>query len=625
VRKNLSSIYGAVLIASALLLSRAASAAEEGYRPEKDTRPVREDKLPAGHSADDGHDHSAQDDDKGPLELPFPELKGTLNYDTIQMLAIQEGGRKKPLSTYIFEQMEQLVGRPIFSSEPYVKDKLSKEPRKVGAADLFFSIWLSPDEWRHAAIILVADAGLKEALGFELKESHFSFLRLAKSSKLKELVDAGMARRHKGDDKDMTGLEKEAEIIGQRMQLMFNIMSASRAIKMVPHPDNANGRWYSLKEFEESYSDEASARGEERPERYYPPEKYEALRVKYNAFAQAFHDRNEQQFSNASQELRTELVNLSPVVYPKYSALEREVTYNQTRPFGKAWVLYFFAAVFGLVALKVKSKPLYFALMGFYLGGLGLHIYGFALRCLIAGRPPVSNMYESVIWVGFGAVFFGLIFELIYKKGIFALSGAVGGFLCLVLMDLLPAVMGNPNMPGAEAGIKPLQPVLRDNFWLTVHVLTITLSYAAFLLAWVLGHVTLAKHLFEPGAKKDHHELHQFVYRAVQVGVLLLSIGTILGGVWAYYSWGRFWGWDPKETWAFIALMCYLVVLHGRFTGWWGNFGMSVGSVLCFQAVVMAWYGVNFVLGSGLHAYGSGAGGLEYSTSRRSSRWTWFS
>jgi ABC-type transport system involved in cytochrome c biogenesis permease subunit len=221
-------------------------------------------------------------------------------------------------------------------------------------------------------------------------------------------------------------------------------------------------------------------------------------------------------------------------------------------------------------------------------------------------------MYESVIWVGFGAVFFSFIFELIYRKRYFMMCGAAAGFFCLILMDLLPAISGNSDMPGFGSKISPLQPVLQSNFWLTVHVLTITLSYAAFMLTWVLGHVTLARHLFDPGAKEAHRELHLFVYRAMQVGVLLIACGTILGGVWAYYSWGRFWGWDPKETWAFITLMCYLVVLHGRFTGWWGNFGLSVGSVVCFQSVVMAWYGVNFILGSGLHAYGSGAGGLEY-------------
>jgi len=226
---------------------------------------------------------------------------------------------------------------------------------------------------------------------------------------------------------------------------------------------------------------------------------------------------------------------------------------------------------------------------------------------MIAGRPPVSNMYESVVWVGFGAVFFSMVFEVIYKKKYFMLCGAAAGFLCLVLMDMLPILTGSSDTPGFGHDIKPLVPVLRNNFWLTVHVLTITLSYAAFMLTCVLGHVTLWRHLVDPGAKDVHHELHQYVYRAMQVGVLLIACGTILGGVWAYYSWGRFWGWDPKETWAFITLMCYLVVLHGRFTGWWGNFGLSLGSVICFNSVVMAWYGVNFVLGTGLHTYGMGA------------------
>jgi cytochrome c biogenesis factor len=97
----------------------------------------------------------------------------------------------------------------------------------------------------------------------------------------------------------------------------------------------------------------------------------------------------------------------------------------------------------------------------------------------------------------------------------------------------------------------------------------------------------------------------------IQIGVLLLTTGIILGGIWAHFSWGRFWGWDPKETWALIALLCYLAPLHGRLVGWLKNFGMAVVSVVCFNAVLMAWYGVNFVLGTGLHSYGFSTGGSE--------------
>jgi ABC-type transport system involved in cytochrome c biogenesis permease subunit len=105
--------------------------------------------------------------------------------------------------------------------------------------------------------------------------------------------------------------------------------------------------------------------------------------------------------------------------------------------------------------------------------------------------------------------------------------------------------------------------------------------------------------------------LSNFVYRTMQVGVLLIAAGTILGGVWADYSWGRFWGWDPKEVWALITLLVYLIPLHGRFAGWVSTFGLVVASVVCFLSVVMAWYGVNFVLGVGLHSYGFVEGGSQ--------------
>ncbi len=105
--------------------------------------------------------------------------------------------------------------------------------------------------------------------------------------------------------------------------------------------------------------------------------------------------------------------------------------------------------------------------------------------------------------------------------------------------------------------------------------------------------------------------LSNFIYRTMQVGVLLIAAGTILGGVWADYSWGRFWGWDPKEVWALITLLVYLIPLHGRFAGWVNTFGLVMASVVCFLSVIMAWYGVNFVLGVGLHSYGFVEGGSQ--------------
>jgi cytochrome c-type biogenesis protein CcsB len=236
--------------------------------------------------------------------------------------------------------------------------------------------------------------------------------------------------------------------------------------------------------------------------------------------------------------------------------------------------------------------------------GLAFHASGIVMRCMIAGRPPVTNMYESIIWVSFAVSFFGMIFFARYRAPVYLLAALPVTLIALLLVHQMPIAM--------PSSIDPLVPVLRDNFWLTVHVLTITLSYAAFALAMGFGHILLWRYARNPAKARADAPMHFWLYRVLQLGVLLLAAGTILGGVWANYSWGRFWGWDPKETWALIALLCYILALHGRLAGWWTQFGLTVASVVCFLAVLMAWYGVNFVLGKGLHSYGFGIGGETY-------------
>ncbi|MBX9769363.1 MAG: cytochrome c biogenesis protein CcsA, partial [Bdellovibrionales bacterium] len=227
------------------------------------------------------------------------------------------------------------------------------------------------------------------------------------------------------------------------------------------------------------------------------------------------------------------------------------------------------------------------------------------LRVYLSGRPPVSNMYESVIWVGWGAVVFSWIFARVQKFPMIMVAGTLAAVLCMIVADAAPVIL--------DASLQPLTAVLRSNLWLTIHVLTISISYAAFFVAFFLGDIALAFYIKnEHLMKAQIDQLIQGIYLSTQVGVVLLATGTILGGVWADYSWGRFWGWDPKETWALIALLGYIAVLHGRLSGWLKGFGFAVGSVVSFSLVIMAWYGVNFVLGAGLHSYGFGGGGIEY-------------
>ncbi len=462
--------------------------------------------------------------------------------------------------------------------------------------------------------------------------------------------------------------------------------------------------------------------------------------------------------------------------YPSISALTRESHFNSFAPFFHCPELYgtgLFFLLFSIVFSGIgQTRPGFFrtagkvtyaiGLLGF-VSGILLEIYGFYLRVMISGWAPVTNMYETVIWVALITAVIGLALELIYKR-IYAATAATG---VAMLATLLAA-----NVSLLDPEIKSLQPVLRSNYWLTIHVLTIVSSYAAFALALGLGVIAtcyyltatyrkspsflqlmlpgfigipimalgylvltgsmgsisstgnaymasfgiteiglvmtvasisaligeaVARLLFRtyemspavvmdenllevanlstevefaesltrssgvkyrnlaestatavddppakvakvdtghllkqvreestkpvvPSSPRDRSmmdtaakikPLSNFIYRSMQVGVLLVAAGTILGGVWADYSWGRFWGWDPKEVWALIVLLVYLIPLHGRFAGWFNTFALVASSVVCFLSVMMAWYGVNFILGVGLHSYGFVEGGSQ--------------
>jgi ABC-type transport system involved in cytochrome c biogenesis permease subunit len=178
--------------------------------------------------------------------------------------------------------------------------------------------------------------------------------------------------------------------------------------------------------------------------------------------------------------------------------------------------------------------------------------------------------------------------------------------------------------------IAPAMPILRDNFWLVVHVATIMAGYAAAAFALVTANVALGYYLFGRFSVDENGNadspaacapLAEMVYAAMKIAVLLLAAGTILGGLWADKAWGRFWGWDPKEVWALVSLLAYLIVLHARHVGWAGRFGILLAAVLGATVILLNWYGVNYVLGSGLHSYGAGVGGLVPVTAVVMAQW----
>lgn len=507
--------------------------------------------------------------------VPFSQFQAS-PIESLKTLTVQLDGRKKPLDTVARETLTQIHGKESYTT---------KDGENLNYLETYFSLAFNNRDWNQEPFILVNYRPLKEAVGLDPEQKYFTFPELV-TSDLRELVLQAETKDKQGEE--LTRNEREALTISDRLALMLTTVS-NQDLPLIPHPQDQKGTWVSIN----------------KAQQYYPPEKVTPIQQQWETLKQTYYQHPQQlnALGNIASELQASLRNLSPQVYPDFETMNREVKFAEFGAFGKAWQLYAIALGVMLLVSIIPSWQWYWGAIGLFVAGLGVQSYGFIQRMQIAGRPPVTNMYESVIWVALGIAGLGLLFELISRAGYYLLAAAPLSVVCLLLADNLPAIL--------DPTISPLVPVLRDNFWLSVHVPTITLGYASFFLAFGLGHLILGQYWFPSLPMGRINYLSQLNYRVLQVGILLLTTGVILGGVWAHYAWGRFWGWDPKETWALIALLSYLVPLHGRLVGWLKNFGMAVVSIVCFNTVLMAWYGVNFVLGTGLHSYGFSTGGSE--------------
>jgi ABC-type transport system involved in cytochrome c biogenesis permease subunit len=341
----------------------------------------------------------------------------------------------------------------------------------------------------------------------------------------------------------------------------------------------------------------------------FPLEDVQRLTAAQDLVQQAYASGNGPKFTEASQAFAKELQEVSrkyEPTFPIVDTLQLEMRYNRVEPFRWAWVSMLGAIMLLSLGMGTGWRWLRWSALVPLAVSLGFQFYAYYVRIAISGRPPVTNMYETVVFVATMSVIFSLILEFVYRKGYILLAGMIVGTIGLVLADQLP------TGSGFDSRISPLNPVLRSNFWLIIHVLTIVASYAAGTLAWGLGNLMLAMYLFKSQKHEHLKMMSSFCYRAMQIAVLLLAAGTFLGGWWAAESWGRFWGFDPKENFALLALIVYVIPLHMRYMGWVKDFGMAVAAVLCYAAIFMSWYGVNFILPAGLHSYGFGGGGTMW-------------
>jgi ABC-type transport system involved in cytochrome c biogenesis permease subunit len=272
-----------------------------------------------------------------------------------------------------------------------------------------------------------------------------------------------------------------------------------------------------------------------------------------------------------------------------------EVFFNRMEPFYAAMTIYVLAGLLAGLFWFNLSEPLRRSAVWLIVLGFVIHTTGLVFRMWLEGRPPVTNLYSSAIFIGWGAVVLGFILERFHKNGIGAVVGSCIGFVTLIIAHHL-------SMEGDT--MEMMRAVLDTNFWLATHVVVVTLGYASTFVAGFLALIYVLRGVFTKTLDAaTGKSLARMIYGIVCFATLFSFVGTVLGGIWADQSWGRFWGWDPKENGALIIVLWNALILHLRWGGMVRERGLAVCAVAGNIVTSWSWFGVN-MLGIGLHSYG---------------------
>ncbi|NER22462.1 MAG: cytochrome C biogenesis protein, partial [Symploca sp. SIO1C2] len=304
------------------------------------------------------------------LAIPFSQFQPS-PVESLQTLAVQLDGRKKPLDTVARETVAQIHGRLRYQTN---------DGNQLDYLSTYLSLWFNDRDWNEEPFILFSYRPLKERVGLESGRKYFTFAELI-TSDLGSVVLS--ARQKQANEQDLSRDEREALTIEERLGLMLDTVGQN-SLPLVPHPSQPKGTWVSIPETGQ----------------YYQPEVEQTLASNYDNLKSHFDSISI--LGQTGQQLQTELRQLSPQIYPSVKNLEREVNFYKLHPFGKAWILYAIAFCVMLIVLLFPTFDFYWGAIGIFTSGLLIQGYGFIERMQIAGRPPVTNMYESVIWVGFG-------------------------------------------------------------------------------------------------------------------------------------------------------------------------------------------------------------------------------
>ena len=484
-------------------------------------------------------------------------------------------GRIEPMATLSSDLMRKI----------YRKEKFAD----MSATEVILKMVCSPEEWQQKPMIKIGNKNLASDLGISGKYISYEMMFDQKGQyKLKELVENSYAK----EPSKRTRYDKEVMNVDERMNLCYQIYHGT-FLRFYPEPGHGNGLWNTVRNFGHIGLEPL----------------IEEVREIHNnylvALRKALEGGNMIEANLALEKIKQFQKKNGADIIPSVKKVNLEVWYYKNDPFGTLARFYFFVGLifvaisfydilFRIRHIKIVLKSAYF--ISLFLFVLFTIVMG--IRWYISGHAPWSNGYEAMLLIAWATSLSGVFLGIRSPLSLSATTLLSGVFLIVASMS-----WANPE-------ITNLVPVLKS-YWLIIHVAVITSSYGFLAMAALLALLNLILMIFrnEKNSKRvtlNIAELTSLIEVGLIAGLYMLTIGTFLGGVWANESWGRYWGWDPKETWALISVLVYSVVLHIiRIPKFKGTLLFNVVAFLAFSSVLMTFFGVNFYL-SGLHSYAKG-------------------
>jgi len=541
------------------------------------------------HDHDHDHDNEEQTENSShiriiPTEKQLDSLIGKYKVSKehaaqFGRLIIQDaGGRMKPINT--------------FSSELLRKVSHSNEYKGLNSDQVFLSMSQYAKLWIEVPLIYIKSGNdsIRKIIGIDAKAKYapfISFFDERGNYKLSPyLEEAYQAANPNQFEKDFVETDK-------KVNLMESALSGS-IMKIFPIPNDHNNKWVSYLEL-----DHAGMKGMD------STYTKSVLPLYFGSLNKASQDGDYKNADELLESLHGFQRKFGVNVLPSEEKVNLEILYNEYDVFQKLPYWYLTAAIlmllFTILQIFKETKVMNYLVNGMHIVIallFALHTGGLIARWYISGHAPWSNAYESIVYVSWATMFFGLAFDIKSK-----LTVASSAFV--TAMILMAAYMN-----WIDPEIANLQPVL-NSYWLMIHVAVIVASYGPFALGMILGFVALLLIFFtnEKNKVKMDLNIQEITYineMSLTIGLIMLTIGNFLGGQWANESWGRYWGWDPKETWALISIMVYAFVIHARLVpSLRGKWIFNLMSMFAFISILFTYYGVNFHL-VGLHSYASG-------------------